>query len=104
MHSALLAITAAAFVSTADAHSHLARVNTASGESASNRAGIRNGIVRNAGSGIPPPVSPLSFSFFPPHMYTLHGFVYVHIQSSNIFTCVSYLFALTSDLHSLTVL
>jgi len=42
----------ALLVSTADAHAHLSRVNT-SGGSASNRNSIRDGIVRNAGSGIP---------------------------------------------------
>jgi hypothetical protein len=53
MKSAMIAIASAALVATADAHAHLSRVNTSAGESASNRAGIRDGIVRDAGSGIP---------------------------------------------------
>jgi hypothetical protein len=48
-----LAAVALGLVATVNAHAHLSGVRTASGQTASNRNKIRNGIVRNAGSGIP---------------------------------------------------
>jgi hypothetical protein len=48
-----LAAVALGLVATVDAHAHLSGVRTASGQTASNRNKIKNGIVRNAGSGIP---------------------------------------------------